>query len=160
MIEAVYVDEELKILNNFCDIVLDKIGSKAKNIEKNDKEIYDENGEFLEIINPLFEELYAQQQLLIRCVYYELNSIRELHLYNIIIRYYSDENYIDEEQDNLDKVINKHQPLIDILAENNFNYDGSDVKNYWKKNTDNIDCNNLIELMNSANELIIKSKTS
>lgn len=145
--DLITLNHELKNLSKFCDIVLKKIESDSIDIDKHDEEIYDNNGEFLEIINPLYEELYAQQQLLIRCVYYELNSIREFQLRNIVLYYYSDESFENWKSNNIDELINKHQSLIDTLAENNFNYDSSDVKNYWMIIKDNVNCNDVAELM-------------
>jgi hypothetical protein len=147
MFSIISIDDDLNILNKFCNHIIDKIKIDSKDIEKYDKEIYDKNGEFLEILNPLFEDLWGLEQLLIRCVYYELNTLREYNLNLAISEYYFKELSENEKLESYPDLILKHQLYFDILSDNNYNYDNKEIINYRRNHRDKIDDNNLIELL-------------
>ncbi len=131
---------DISTLKDLINSVLEINKKDFQNIEKYDEEIYDENGDFIEIYN-------SREELLVKCIFYELNSIREYYLnslkYDYILKISNNKNIIDKIYYN--DLIKKHQDYFKILKKNNFNYDANDVKKYLSY-IDKIENKSLIEL--------------
>lgn len=137
---------EILTLKDLLKCVMEKNKTDFKDIEKYDEEIFDEDGDFLEIHNQVMERYISREELLVRCIFYELNAIREYYLNHLKYDYI--ENIVKAGSENKISyydMINNHNKFIKILEENNYNYDTEKVSKYRDK-IENLDDKNVIEL--------------
>jgi hypothetical protein len=145
MFRIITLHIELKNLKSFSESILDNIKIDSSDIDKYNEEIYDD-GDFLEIFNPKFEKLYGHENLLIKFIFYELNVIREYYLNSAILDYYFSNFSNNDKKVDILALLEKHQVYINILSENNYNYDSEEAINYVN-NCKTIDYKNIIELL-------------
>jgi len=145
MYSIVSLEMELRNLNSLCELIIRIIRNDDSEIEKYNEEVYDEDGDFIEIYNHKLDELYGHEKLLTKFIYYELNQIREYYLNSAMLDYYN--NISNSGNGDYLQLIEKHKVYIDILSENNYDYDSEDAKNYRRLKEKNIDQSNIIELL-------------